>query len=240
MTTHARAPCAQTGRVPVAHLDPGWSPSESCCFGLSGSRPRVHHGFQASYEASGIKSKILLLVLSLLASDEVDRAAVTVYVCGHSLGGALASLCAGAHPPPCMWTACCVGWASARRMQDCVQWTSRAAATSRARKSSATPLAAPALATTPIETLHTRRCQTCGTSSTTRTLLQRRAAPPACASALCVLLSPPPLRSAADRLRSNRRSPRPSSRAMSLPLVCDARGVLRVRCEVCWIGVIGS
>lgn len=72
------------------------SRAAGACLPCSGRRPRVHAGFMASYQASGIKRKILALVMSLFASGEVKRASARVYTTGHSLGGALASMCAGA------------------------------------------------------------------------------------------------------------------------------------------------
>ena len=74
------------------------SRAAGACTPCSRPRPYVHSGFVDSYEASGIKTRILQLVLSLFASGEVSRKKCRVYTTGHSLGGALASLCAGA---PC-------------------------------------------------------------------------------------------------------------------------------------------
>jgi predicted lipase len=58
----------------------------------------VHKGFFESYESSGLKGKILMHVFSLLESGTVPRAEAKIFVCGHSLGGALAVLCSGALP----------------------------------------------------------------------------------------------------------------------------------------------
>lgn len=92
--------CVQIFRTRVPDLDPDWEhPSGKACV-CSGHMPKVHSGFQASYESSSTKSKILMLLLSLLESGTVDVSRVKVYTCGHSLGGALAALCASAHPPP--------------------------------------------------------------------------------------------------------------------------------------------
>jgi cephalosporin-C deacetylase-like acetyl esterase len=74
-----------------------WSSGAAgACVPCSGQRPMVHCGFRQSYEAGGVKRNVLQLVMSLFASGEVERKECRVYTTGHSLGGAIASLCAGA------------------------------------------------------------------------------------------------------------------------------------------------
>ena len=95
----SQAPAAtQIMRTRVPDIDPDWEhPSGKSCI-CSGRRPKVHSGFQASYESGAVKSKILMLVLSLLESGQVDVTRAMFYTTGHSLGGALAALCASAPP----------------------------------------------------------------------------------------------------------------------------------------------
>jgi predicted lipase len=56
-----------------------------------GRQCRVHRGFLATWTANGIDTRVLDFVRNLLASGEVRP---KVLVCGHSLGGAVASLAA--------------------------------------------------------------------------------------------------------------------------------------------------
>jgi hypothetical protein len=60
---------------------------------FEGKQPRVHKGFLQTWTANGIRDRVLAHVADLLASAE-DRAAVRVLACGHSLGGAVATLAA--------------------------------------------------------------------------------------------------------------------------------------------------
>lgn len=62
--------------------------------------PMVHSGFWNTYQSSGVAQRLLMHVFSLLESGEVDREECTVYICGHSLGGALAVLNSRAPPDP--------------------------------------------------------------------------------------------------------------------------------------------
>ena len=62
--------------------------------------PMVHSGFWNTYQSSGVAQRLLMHVFSLLESGEVEREACTVYVCGHSLGGALAVLNSRARSSP--------------------------------------------------------------------------------------------------------------------------------------------
>ena len=66
------------------------------CLPCAGRAPLVHAGFAACYNAAGIKRDILALVADLFASGAVRKSEARVFTTGHSLGGALAALCAGA------------------------------------------------------------------------------------------------------------------------------------------------
>ncbi len=65
---------------------------------MAHTMPQVHHGFCLQYDS--IRPQVLGIVDTLLkeAAAEDGRGAVqqpwTLYVTGHSLGGALATLCA--------------------------------------------------------------------------------------------------------------------------------------------------
>lgn len=56
-------------------------------------RPRVHRGFLATWQANGIGERVVEHVRALLDAAP-DRRRVRVLACGHSLGGAIASLAA--------------------------------------------------------------------------------------------------------------------------------------------------
>ena len=66
------------------------------CLSCAGRAPLVHAGFAACYNAAGIKREILALVSGLFADGVVSKSEARVFTTGHSLGGALAALCAGA------------------------------------------------------------------------------------------------------------------------------------------------
>jgi len=62
-----------------------------------GTRPYVHQGFLRSWEANGLREKVVSRVneiVSSLAETTCSMTKVRVYVTGHSLGGALATLAA--------------------------------------------------------------------------------------------------------------------------------------------------
>lgn len=58
---------------------------------IRGRTPRVHKGFLATWRTNAIHERVIEHVSALLDSAE-DRARVRVFTCGHSLGGAVASL----------------------------------------------------------------------------------------------------------------------------------------------------
>jgi predicted lipase len=60
---------------------------------FQGRTPRVHRGFLATWLANGIHERVMNHVKALLDSAQ-DRSAVRVLMCGHSLGGAIATLAA--------------------------------------------------------------------------------------------------------------------------------------------------
>ena len=51
--------------------------------------------FYNSLAADGMQQQIVARVSDLVQNGGVDRSSVSLYTCGHSLGGALACLCAG-------------------------------------------------------------------------------------------------------------------------------------------------
>lgn len=109
----------QLYRLPMPGVPEAFdSTAAGACVPCSGRRPLVHSGFVESYESSGIKRKILQLVMSLFASGEVVKAETRVFTTGHSLGGALASLCSGASSAVCV--ASC--FEAASRTRDGCPW----------------------------------------------------------------------------------------------------------------------
>ncbi|BDA45990.1 probable lipase [Coccomyxa sp. Obi] len=59
-----------------------------------GRRPKVHKGFWRSWSAHGVADRVLDFLGSLLADSKLAPANRHVYLTGHSLGGALATLAA--------------------------------------------------------------------------------------------------------------------------------------------------
>jgi putative lipase involved disintegration of autophagic bodies len=53
--------------------------------------------FLKCLQLDGLAREVSRHICDLLASGEVDRDEATLYVCGHSLGGAMAGLFAGAN-----------------------------------------------------------------------------------------------------------------------------------------------
>jgi Lipase (class 3) len=60
---------------------------------FGGRTPRVHRGFLATWQANGVRDRVLAYIETLLASHP-DRGQVKVMCTGHSLGGAVATLAA--------------------------------------------------------------------------------------------------------------------------------------------------
>ncbi|KAL3142108.1 hypothetical protein ABBQ32_004726 [Trebouxia sp. C0010 RCD-2024] len=60
----------------------------------TGQRPRVHAGFLKSWLAGKLKQKVVSSVLKALQDQKKTNSIKRVLVTGHSLGGALANLCA--------------------------------------------------------------------------------------------------------------------------------------------------
>jgi predicted lipase len=58
-----------------------------------GRTPRVHSGFLATWLANGINLRVIQHVKALVDSAQ-NRSSVRVITCGHSLGGAVATLAA--------------------------------------------------------------------------------------------------------------------------------------------------
>lgn len=59
----------------------------------NGRTPRVHRGFLSTWLANGINERVIAHVSALLDSA-ADRGSVRLITCGHSLGGAVATLAA--------------------------------------------------------------------------------------------------------------------------------------------------
>ena len=90
-SSRKRRACTQVKTQPrvVQFLQMAHPPRRS----KNGRVPRVHRGFQQTWQANGIRDRVLQHVSLLLSSAE-DRGSVQVLTCGHSLGGAVATLAA--------------------------------------------------------------------------------------------------------------------------------------------------
>ena len=75
-------------------------PCPACPYCLYRSAPQVHQGFHACYTANNFNERLLSRLQHILyrctanQQEAGSEKPVTVYVTGHSLGGALATLCA--------------------------------------------------------------------------------------------------------------------------------------------------
>jgi pimeloyl-ACP methyl ester carboxylesterase len=60
---------------------------------FNGRTPRVHRGFLATWQANGVRDRVLAYIETLLGSHP-DKSQVKIVCTGHSLGGAVATLAA--------------------------------------------------------------------------------------------------------------------------------------------------